>query len=497
MQLSITMRLLSRRSFLINSALVGGASAAAGLLRPSVWAAPAGANDAIRIAIIGLGTKGRQHLKVLSARDGVRVTALCDLDRAALDSAVKSVDAKKVAPFTTTDPREIMSRRDVDAVIVAAGNHWHALLSVWACQAGKDVYCEKPMTHTVWEGRKMIEAARKYGRIVQAGTQYRSEKGLNDGIKFIHSGQLGKLKHVHAVYYGARGSIGRRAPWYPTNLNYDLFCGPTPMVPLERDKLHYDWHWTWDTGNGELGNNGVHILDAALRIVQSDAPPRRVLGVGGRYVYQDAAETPNSQIAVYDFPNAPVIYEGRALSARPGANYMDAVAGIRVGVVAYCEGGHLTGLTGSVAYDTAGKVIQKFAGDGGGLTHMSNFLSAIRSRNASELAAPVQIGHVSASICHYGNISLRVGRPADASTIAQALEKIPAAATLTAGLQKHLGVHGIDLTKQPLTLGEWLEVDAAQDTVASVGSGDQARLERARYLVHEAQRPPFVIPEQV
>lgn len=491
------MRPFSRRSFLKKSALATGVGAAASVLRPSVWAAPAGANDAIRIAIIGLGTKGRQHLKVLSARDDVRVTALCDLDQLALNGAVKSAEAKKVVPFTTTDPREIMVRNDVDAVVVAAGNHWHALLSVWACQAGKDVYCEKPMTHTVWEGRKMIEAAQKYRRIVQVGTQYRSEKGLNEGIKFIHSGQLGKLKHVHAVYYGPRGSIGRRNPWYPTNLDYDLFCGPTPMVPLERDKLHYDWHWSWDTGNGELGNNGVHILDAAMRIVQSDTPARRVLGVGARYVHQDAADTPNSQIAVYDFPNAPVIYEGRALTAKPGAGYMDAVAGIRVGVIAYCEGGYLTGLTGSMAYDNTGKLIQKFAGDGGGLTHMSNFLSAIRSRNARELAAPVTIGHVSASICHYGNISLRVGQPAAPATIAQALETMPAAAAITQGMQKHLAVHGIDVDKQPLTLGEWLEVDDAHDTVASVGSGDQARLERARYLVHEAQRPPYAIPEQV
>lgn len=488
---------LSRRSFLKNSALVSAAGAAATLSRPSVWAAPAGANDAIRIAIIGLGTKGRQHLKVLSTRDDVRVTALCDLDQTALDGAAKSAEANKVAPFVTTDPREIMSRNDVDAVIVTAGNHWHALLSVWACQAGKDVYCEKPMTHTVWEGRKMIEAAQKYGRIVQVGTQYRSEKGLAEGIKFIHSGQLGKLKYVHAVYYGMRGSIGRRTPWYPTNLNYDLFCGPAPMAPLERSKLHYDWHWSWDTGNGELGNNGVHILDVALRIVQSDAPARRVIGIGGRFLNQDAADTPNSQIAVYDFPNAPVIYEGRALSAKPGVAYMDAVAGIRVGVIAYCEGGYLTGLTGSVAYDNAGKVIQKFAGDGGGLTHMSNFLSAIRSRNARELAAPVTIGHVSASICHYGNISLRIGQPAHSPAIAKALETFPAAGTIVEGMQKHLGAHGIDVDKQPLTLGDWLEVDAAQDTVAGVGSGDKARLERARYLVHEVQRPPFVIPERV
>lgn len=486
---------LSRRLFLKKSALAAGI--AASLSRPSAWAAPTGANDAIRIAIIGLGNKGRQHLKLFSAREDVRVTALCDLDQATLNSAVKGVDAPKVKPFTTTDPREIMSRNDVDAVVIAASNHWHALLSVWACQAGKDAYCEKPMTHTVWEGVKMIEAAQKYGRVVQVGTQYRSDKGLAEGIDFIHSGQLGKLKHVHAVYYGARGSIGRRNPWYPTNLDYDLFCGPTPAVPLERDKLHYDWHWSWNTGNGELGNNGVHILDAAMRIVRSETPPRRTLGIGGRYIFQDAADTPNSQIAVYDFPEAPVIYEGRALTSKPGAGFMDAAAGIRVGVVARCEGGYLTGLTGSVAHDADGKIIRKFAGDGGGLNHINNFLAAIRSRKADELAAPVRIGHASASTCHYGNISLRVGRPADAAAIAKALEPIPAAAAITEAMQKHLATHNIDLDRQPLTLGEWLDLDSRKDTVAAVGSGDPARLEKARYLVQEAQRPQFAIAEKV
>lgn len=487
------MNSLSRRMFLKTSALAAGAAS----LARSTRAAPEGANDAIRIAIIGLGTKGRAHLKQLSGRKDVRVVALCDLDEKAIARALSEVEGKNLAPFTATDAREIMARKEVDAVIVASGNHWHALLAIWGCQSGKDVYVEKPMTHTVWEGRKLIEAMEKYGRIVQVGTQYRSETGLNEGIKYIHAGELGKLKYVHAVYYGARGSIGRRDPWYPQGLDYDMFCGPTPMIPLERDKLHYDWHWSWATGNGEIGNNGVHLLDVAMRAVGAEAAPRRVLGLGGRFVINDVADTPNTQMAVYDYPAAPVIYEGRALSAKPGMAMMDQTAGIRgVGVAMHCEGGYVSGLVGCTAYDPSGKVIRKFVGDGGS-THMSNFLGAIRSRRAADLAAPVTVGHVSAALCHYGNISLRVGEAAQPATIAQALEPIPAAAEIGRSMQEHLGVHGVDLAKQRLTLGPWLEIEPATDAITQVSSRDETALGRARYLVHEAQRPPFAIPENV
>ena len=476
--------------------MAAGASLATSALPISTRAAPAGANNAIRVAIIGLGTKGRAHLGQLSGRKDVRVVALCDIDDKAIARVLKESEEKLAAPFTCTDAREIMSRPDVDVVIVASSNHWHALLGVWACQAGKDVYVEKPMTHTVWEGRKLIEAAAKYNRIVQAGTQYRSERGLTEGIEYVRSGALGKLKHVHAVYYAGRGSIGRREPWYPDFLDYNLYCGPTPVIPLEREKLHYDWHWSWATGNGEIGNNGVHLLDIALRFVGADAAPRRVLGLGGRYARNDAAETPNTQMAIYDYANTPVIYEGRALSAKPGMMMSDQVNGIRVGVVAHCEGGYVSGLVGCAAYDPSGKVVKKFGGDGG-RGHMDNFLNAVRSRRAADLAAPATVGHVSAALCHYGNISLRVGEAAAPAAIARDLESIPAAAEMNRSMQEHLKVHGIDLTQQRLTLGPWLEIDPATDAITQLSSRDETALARARYLLHEAQRPPFVIPEKV
>jgi len=489
------MKNINRRSFLQTSLLAAGASR----LMPSTRAAPVGANDAIRVGIIGLGNKGLGHLGSLSKARGVRVTAICDVDPERVARALSKIEANQPAPFTCTDAREMLERSDVDAVFVATCNHWHALFSVWACQAGKDVYVEKPMTHTVWEGRKMIEAAAKYRRVVQVGTQYRSGGGLPGLAQYIREGQLGKLKYIHAVSYLRRGQVARHIPWYPEGLNYDLFCGRAPMAPLDRKQLHYDWHWKWDTGNGEIGNNGVHFLDLALYVGGHRAPPPRVLGLGARFGdSNDVADTPSAQLVVYDYPGVPIIFENRALPAQPGVSYMDQTGGIRIGIVAQCEGGHISGLSGFAAYDKDGKVVQRFAGEGGG-GHTGNFFAAVRSRRPQDLAAPVEIGHASAAVCHYGNISYRVGDPAPPAQVMGALEGITGAAEIGHSLQQHLGVHGIDLNKQPLTLGPWLELDDSRDHIkalAPVGAAE-SRLAFAQHLLRETQRPPYVIPEQV
>jgi predicted dehydrogenase len=489
------MRTLPRRRFLQSCALVGAAGAA-GALRPSSWAAPAGANDSIRLGLIGLNGKGSAHLKNLLKMPGVRVAGLCDVDPQVLARAAAAIPSTQVAPFKTTDARQLLARNDIDAVMIVTSNHWHALLTVWACQAGKDVYVEKPMSRTVWEGRKMIEAAGKYNRIVQVGTHYRSETGLAEAIKFLHSGGLGKIRHIRAIVYNLRPSIGRQLPWYPGDLNYDLFCGSTPMRPLERDKLHYDWHWMWDTGNGELGNNGVHVLDIALRIAKHGGPPRRVASFGGRYVIEGVAETPNTHLAVYDYPDIPLVFEHRALPAKPGVAFMDQHGGLRTGVVAHCEGGTLSGLVGATAYDPSGKVIQKFAGDGGA-THVKNFFDAVRSRRAQDLAAPVATGHLSASLCHFGNISYRVGEPAPTRRIEEAVRDFPAAGEIHRELQTHLKVHEVDLAKQPFRLGPWLQLDGAGDQITALDTKDEVALARARFLLKETQRPPYVIPDVV
>jgi hypothetical protein len=342
----------------------------------------------------------------------------------------------------------------------------------------------------------MIEAAAKYHRIVQVGTHYRSETGLAEAIKFLHAGELGKIHHIRAIVYNLRPSIGRKLPWYPEGVNYDLFCGSTPMRPLERNKLHYDWHWAWDTGNGELGNNGVHVLDIALRMAQHHGPPRRVLSFGNRYVIDDVAQTPNSHLAVYDYPQIPLIFEHRALPAKPGVSYLDQVGGLRTGVIAYCEGGTVAGLVGATAFDPSGKAIKKFAGDGGG-GHVKNFFDAVRSRRKQDLAAPVETGHLSASLCHFGNISYRVGEAAPAARIDEAIGAFPAAAGIHRELQAHLKVHDVDLAKRPFQLGPWLTLDVIGDNITGLDSQNENALAQARFLLRETQRPPYVIPDVV
>ena len=487
----------TRRRFLQKSTFAAGATlAAAAGFRPSTFANPTGANHAIRLGLIGLNGKGAAHLKNLLRMPDVRVAALCDVDPRVLERVAATIPETQVAPFKTTDAREVLARSDIDAVMIVTSNHWHALLTVWACQAGKDVYVEKPMSRTVWEGRKMIEAAAKYDRIVQVGTHYRSETGLADAIRYLHEGQLGRIKHIRAIVYNRRDSIGRKLPWYPEGLNYDLFCGPSPVQPLERNQLHYDWHWKWDTGNGELGNNGVHVLDIALRIAKHHAAPRRILSFGGRYVIDDVAETPNTHVAVYDYPEIPLLFEHRALSAKPGVNFMDQHGGMRTGVIAHCEGGYLSGLVGATAHDPSGKVIRKFPGDGGA-THVKNFFAAVRSRRKQDLAAPVETGHLSAALCHFGNISYRVGDPAPTARIADAIGSFPAATEIHRELQAHLGVHGVDLARQPFRLGPWLNLDAIGDSITRLDTNNELALDRARFLLRETQRPPYAIPELV
>jgi predicted dehydrogenase len=481
---------LSRRRFLRTTLL----TAAAGLASTrwnSAWAAPLGSNDAVRVAIIGLNTKGTAHLKHLLEIPGVRVAALCDVDPLILRRATELLSSRQLTAFTTTDARAVMDRKDVDAVVIATSNHWHALLTVWACHARKDVYVEKPMSRTVWEGRQMIEAATRHQRILQVGMQYHSETGLAAALRYVQSGQLGRIQHIRAVIYLKRDSIGRRAAWYPDHLDYDRFCGPTPVVPLERNQLHYDWHWMWATGNGDLGNNGVHVLGAALRFAGHTTIAPRIASLGGRYAVDDVAETPNTMLTLYDYPEIPIVYEQRGLPAKPGVTYMDQHHGQRAGIVVTCEGGIIAGLTGAVALDSNGNTLEKFAGDGGA-SHMQNFLTTVRTRRSADLAAPGEAGHLAAATCHYGNISYRLGDPKHPAEAQSVLGAAAPAREALGELEQHMGVHGIDLAHQPWTVGPSIHPDKSGDDVARVSSGTASDLAAARSLLRETQRPPYL-----
>ena len=487
------MSALSRRKFLQTTAVAVGAGLCAGAL-PRAWARPLGANDAVRVGVVGLGRKGVDHLEKLRQMAGVRIAAVCDVDPRVLAAQVEFLRKENIEAFATTDARRLFERADVDAVMIVSPNHWHALHTVWACEAGKDVYVEKPVSHSVWEGVQMTRAAKRHGRVVQAGTQMRSDIAMPEIVQYLREGRLGRILWVHSLCYKSRDGIGRRLPWYPDWLDYDMFCGPAPVVPLVREELHYDWHWYWDTGNGDLANIGIHEFDVGRWLGGHDGAPRRILSLGGRFAFDDAGETPNTQVTVFDYAGAPVILENRVLPAKPGVKYMDHRYGVRQGVVVQCENGYYAGRYGGAFYDRTGRKLKSVTGDGGA-NHLANFFAAVRSRSSAQLAAPLETGRVSTSTCLYGNVSYRLGAPATLAQARSALGDIAPAGEVLDSLGLHLGAHGIDLNTPALTLGPWLEVDAGLSDVTAV-SGPAERLAQARHLLKGTPRPPYALAEQ-
>ncbi len=453
-----------------------------------------GANNEIRVAVIGLGGKGGQHAQVFSKLAGARLVALCDVDPKRLGDHVK----RHEGVFSATDSRKVLERKDVDAVVIATPDHWHALLAIWACQAGKDVYVEKPVSHNLWEGGKIIEAARKYNRVVQAGTQYRSDEGLKEAAEYIQQGNLGKMLWGHVLWYELRGSIGKVAPYTPAGLDYDLYCGPAPLEPLTRERLHYDWHWVWSTGTGDLGNSGVHAFDVCRWFAGYNDLPPRVLCAGGRFGVDDAGQTPNTQFTILAYEPAPIYIENRNLPTRSGMKEMDQLLGIREGLILQCEGGYFAGLRGGGwAYDKDGKKIRQFKGDGGA-QHAANFIQAVRDRNGERLNAPIRQGHISSAVCHLGNLSYRLGSPSACESILQAGGRFTRAGETIERLKQHLLANGVDLQKTQMSLGPWLTVDPGMQRITGVeASGRTTDTEAAERLARGSYRPPFVVPESV
>jgi len=349
------------------------------------------------------------------------LVALCDVDRDVLDREAQKLRNVENPVETYTDVRKLLENKDIDAISTASPNHWHALISIWACQAGKDVYVEKPVSHNVWERRKIVEAARKYGRIVQTGTQSRSNMALREALAWVQAGNLGKIKVARGLCYKRRDSIGKvEGPQpVPASVDYDLWCGPAPKTPLMRKRLHYDWHWVWPTGSGDLGNQGIHQMDICRWALGKQELSPRVFSVGGRLGYVDDGETPNTQFVVHDYRDALLIFEVRGLPARSGAAEMDKYRTQSVGNVIECEGGYLAE---TVAYDNQGKEIKKFVEKGEG--HHENFIKAVRSRKPSDLHAEILEGHLSSALCHMGNISYKLGSQTSPEEVREGLKPI-------------------------------------------------------------------------
>ncbi|MGH8018330.1 MAG: Gfo/Idh/MocA family protein [Opitutaceae bacterium] len=489
----------TRKEF-IKASIVGGGAALLG--RRPLSAARSSANGDIRVAVVGINGKGAGHIRQIQKMPGVRIAALCDVDSAVLRERVDELAKENIKVSTYADFREVLDDASVDAVVLATPNHWHSLQTIWACQAGKDVYVEKPISHNVWEGRKCVEAARKYKRIVQAGTQSRSAEELHRAFAYIKEGNIGKIQWVRGLCYKPRESIGNTSgpQPVPASVDYDLWSGPAPLVPPHRNgphgTIHYDWHWFWNYGGGDIANQGIHQMDVARWFLGDPGLPPAVMSIGGRFGYDDDAETPNTQIAVFDYEKAPLIFEVRGLPSAAGAEAMDNYRGIRIGVIVQCEGGHFSAGSsgGGLVYDNHGKRIEAFTGTGGG-GHMENFISAVRSRKESDLNAQIEGGHISSALCHLANISYRLGAEKSNDAIEAAVQSHAPAAETFSRMLEHLRANNVDTASTPTVMGPTLEILANKERFATEQEFDIGYW--ANTLLRREYRTPYVVPVKV
>ncbi len=470
---------VTRRKFLLGSA--------AAIAVPMVASSRVlGANDEVRLAMVGCGGRAQAHRSGFCSQKGVRYVAVCDPDRSRAAGMARSIEAQyHYKPDEVLDVRRLMDRKDFDAVTVSTMQYWHALPTIWACQTGRDVYVEKPLAHFIWEGRQMVNAARKYNRLVQVGMLGRSRLTDRQAIDYIRSGQLGKIQYVVCFANKARTSIGKRDEPLPIppEVDYDLWCGSARKEPIYRDRLQYDCSFLWNTGDGESCNQGVHEIDIARWLLGEKTLPRRVMSVGGRFVFNDAGNVPNTQIIYYDYPSAPILYEVHNLRAAPDSKSMMLYRGGRVDVCAQCEGGYVM-LHAGVVYDNQGKEIKRFKG---GESIFPNFIEAVRSRRREDLMADVLEGHLSTSITHAGNISYRLGKKAPPAAVKAQIGDLPVFQGLYDRLQEHLKAHSVDPGEA--ILGPWLECDPAHECFKDNAAANA--LVRGTYL------KPFEVPDIV
>ncbi len=491
------MKHLTRRSFLKSAAVT---TAAVGWSAKS-WSQVRSANDDVRVAVVGFGGRGQNHLEGLAKVSGCRIAGLCDVDDAILGKEKRKWDDKGVAVETHKDIRKLLESKEIDVISIATPNHWHALGAIWAVQAGKDVYVEKPVSHNVWEGRKIVEAARKYKKMVQTGTQSRSSHAIKEAIEWVNAGNLGKITVARGLCYKPRVSIGKvDGPQpVPAGVDYDLWCGPAPMDPIRRKRFHYDWHWIWNYGCGDLGNQGIHQMDIARWFLGVNELSPRVVSLGGRLGYDDDGETANTQVIYHDYAKAPLIFEVRGLPRSKdaikeggwGSKDMDLFPkehGGSVAVIIHCEGGHVLvpNYNSATAYDKDGNELKKWNGTS---DHFANFIKAVHSRKHTDLNADILEGHLSSALCHTGNVSYRLGKKQKQGEIREAIKANKQLTESTERMLEHLAANGVDLDVTRLGLGVALTMDPKSERFL----GNDA----ANEMLTRPYRKPYVVPEKV
>lgn len=365
-----------------------------------------GANDRMRVAVIGINGRGKDHIQGFMKQDNIEVATLCDVDNVVLQAGAKAFEAKYSKKVNTEgDLRKVYDDKTIDAVSIATPNHWHALAAIWACQAGKDVYVEKPACHNLFEGRKLVEAATKYNRIVQHGVQLRSSLAIQEAIKHLREGLIGKVYMARGTVYKWRpdiGDLGKSA--VPEGLNWDLWQGPAQVRDFSKNYVHYNWHWFWEYGNGDVGNQGIHETDLCMWGLDVGLP-ETITSAGGKYLWNDCKETPEVLSTTYNYPKQGKVIQ---MEVRPWMTNKE--DGVEVGNIFYGDKGYMV-INGYNDYKTyLGKNREPGPARNAGGDHYKNFVEAVRAKDKSMLNGPVETAHLAASIAHLGNISYRLGR---------------------------------------------------------------------------------------
>ena len=394
---------ISRRQFLGSSAaavIVAGTMA-----RGKVF----GANEKLGMAVIGFHGRGKDHIKGWMGNAGSEVVALCDVDASVLSGGaaiVKGKDGKE--PKTYSDMRKLFEDKSVDAVSIATQNHWHTLAAIWAMQAGKDVYVEKPCSHNVWEGRQLVNTARKFNRVCQHGTQIRSSAAIIEAMQKLREGVIGEVYMARGLCYKTRDTIGHKEDCpVPEGVDYDMWLGPAPVRPFNPNRFHYNWHYHWDYGNGDLGNQGVHQMDVA-RWALDVGLPSQVSAMGGMYLFDDDKQVPNVVTTAFHYPDAGK--KGRMLvfEVRPWRTNDE--AGVKIGDIVYGSEGYMV-IPSYDAYKTfLGPKDEPGPSREEGGDHYGNFVEAVKARDPKKLNAEIEEGHLSSALCHMGLISAKLGR---------------------------------------------------------------------------------------
>jgi len=487
---------ISRRNFIKNSIAATAGSYLAVSSHRSFVTGVRGANNEVRVAVAGIHSRGGAHVKHFQSLPGVNVVALCDPDSEVLSKGVTQLKDKTGASVSGyADVRELLDRKDIDALVIAAPNHWHSLMTVYACQAGKHVYVEKPVSHSIEEGRGMVNAAHKYNRIVQAGTQHRSCPAVKNAAADIQAGKYGKVQWVHCSKLGARDTIGKVTTPQPVPeyIDYNLWAGPAPMTPVMRKQFHYDWHWQWNWGDGEMANWGIHYIDDFRHILGWDDVPAKVVAAGNRFAWDDNGETPNMHFALFDYDGLPVVVDIRNLpdpkrkGGKSGAVYL----GSRGGNWIQCEAGSIRiARGGGWFYDNDGKRVKQYKGDAGA-QHAQNFIDCVRSGRRQDLAAEIEVGHLGTAVCHQANVAWRAGAEAALDEVRESVKQHEDALNTLKDMLEQLEGNEVNLAREKFVLGPALTYD--RKTERFVGEG----AERANKYIACSYREPFVMPKNL